>query len=303
MAKKFKLDGLVKAAEEQKAAIEKQEKIIQPSIKDKIIIWEDLKNLIPPLATDEYEKLEDNILAEGCRDALIVWKHENEYILIDGHNRYSICTRHNLDFNVQVMEFENLDEVSDWMVNNQLGKRNVTEETKSYLRGLQYSREKKKVGGTGANQYNKQLGQNVPTAERLAQQHKVSEKTIKRDEQFALAIEKITAGNKNLKWDILNKKIALPKVAATTLSKEDDEFAKKIGEFLAEGISFNEAVSKTKQSLGEIRQKNVPPSLEQLKQLKAHIIACINEAIKKEDPKPLEDALKYLQEMEENLKN
>ncbi|NJO02316.1 MAG: ParB N-terminal domain-containing protein [Bacteroidia bacterium] len=160
-------------------------------MKENIVIREDFKNLIPPLAQEEFYNLEENILTEGCRDALIVWNNQGEYILIDGHNRYQICAHHKLDFKVHVMEFENEDQVSDWMVNNQLGKRNVTEETKSYLRGLQYNREKRRLG---ENQYTlERIGQNVPpssTAERLAKVHLVSEKTIKRDEKYALAIEK-----------------------------------------------------------------------------------------------------------------
>ena len=162
---------------------------------------------------------------------------------------------------------------------------------------------KKKVGGTGANQYSKQLGQNVPTAERLAQQHKVSEKTIKRDEQFAIAIEKMTAGNKNLKWDILNKKIALPKVAATKLFKEEEDFVKKIGELLLDGVEFKEAVSQAKIDYGKTKPKIPNPSLEELKKIKANIITCINEAIKKEDPDALAEAYRFLQELEDNLRN
>ncbi|MEO1652019.1 MAG: ParB N-terminal domain-containing protein, partial [Bacteroidota bacterium] len=261
------------------------------------VIKEELKNLIPPLAQDEFEKLEDNILAEGCRDALIVWKHEGSYILIDGHNRHNICTKHGLPFRVEVMEFENIDQVSDWMVNNQLGKRNVTEETKSYLRGLQYNREKKKVGGTGANQHSKQLGHNVPTAERLAKQHKVSEKTIKRDEKFAIAIDKITSNNKSLKWDILNKKINMPKVATLKLADESDEIAQKIGEYIYSGASF-------KQALDQAREKPAEedPNTNQIKQLKSNIATTISEAIKLRNLDSLGEAKRMIEELEELLK-
>lgn len=78
------------------------------------------------------------------------------------------------------------------MIGNQLGRRNLTKETQSYLRGLQYEREKKKHGGDRKSEESKD--QNDPlisTAKRLADQHKVSEPTIKRDAEFAKAVNTI----------------------------------------------------------------------------------------------------------------
>ncbi|MEO0594845.1 MAG: hypothetical protein AAF126_01910, partial [Chloroflexota bacterium] len=61
-----------------------------------IQIDSEFKALIPPLQDDEYTRLEQSILEEGCRDALVVWQGKN--ILVDGHNRYAICTQHSLPF-------------------------------------------------------------------------------------------------------------------------------------------------------------------------------------------------------------
>ena len=58
----------------------------------------EFKALIPPLTPDERAGLEASILTEGCRDALIVWGD----ILIDGHNRYEICTKHNIPYKFEV---------------------------------------------------------------------------------------------------------------------------------------------------------------------------------------------------------
>lgn len=59
-----------------------------------MIINDEIKSLIPPLTETEYSLLEQSILEEGCRDALITWNGT----LLDGHNRYAICTKHNLPF-------------------------------------------------------------------------------------------------------------------------------------------------------------------------------------------------------------
>jgi hypothetical protein len=75
---------------------------------------------------EEREALEASLLAEGCRDALVVWKTEDKSILIDGHNRYRLCRRHNIPFNTIDRTFESREDVVMWMVRNQLARRNIT---------------------------------------------------------------------------------------------------------------------------------------------------------------------------------
>lgn len=55
----------------------------------KLKIDKEFKTLIPPLSPTEYEQLEANIIADGCREPIVIW---NGYI-IDGHNRYEICKK------------------------------------------------------------------------------------------------------------------------------------------------------------------------------------------------------------------
>lgn len=89
-----------------------------------ITVNEELKAYIDPLTADEYESLERSILAEGCRDALVLWGD----VLIDGHNRYGICTRHGLPFNtVQNTRFQSMEDVHLWMIEQHLGRRSVSD--------------------------------------------------------------------------------------------------------------------------------------------------------------------------------
>jgi DNA-binding XRE family transcriptional regulator len=87
----------------------------------KMRIDNEFKGLIPALAADEYERLETSILAEGCRDALVVWGDT----LIDGHNRYEICTRHGLSYNTVERVFSCRDDAIEWIILNQCGRRNL----------------------------------------------------------------------------------------------------------------------------------------------------------------------------------
>ena len=84
----------------------------------------ELKALIPPLSQEEYTQLEHNILAyKKCRDAIVVWDNT----IVDGHNRFRICAEHGIPFEIKEMEFESRDEVKLWILQNQLGRRNLTD--------------------------------------------------------------------------------------------------------------------------------------------------------------------------------
>ena len=89
-----------------------------------IVVNEELKAYIDPLTPDEYEALERSLLAEGCRDALVLWGDT----LVDGHNRYRICQQHGLPFQtVQNSRFQSLEDVYLWLIGQHLGRRSVSD--------------------------------------------------------------------------------------------------------------------------------------------------------------------------------
>ena len=92
-----------------------------------IFINKELRDLVPPLSEEEYAQLEANIVAEGIRDPLVVWKQpDGREMLIDGHNRWNIAAHHSgLTFEVVYKEFADLDEAKAWIYKNQLGRRNL----------------------------------------------------------------------------------------------------------------------------------------------------------------------------------
>ncbi|GGX10240.1 hypothetical protein GCM10007242_15320 [Pigmentiphaga litoralis] len=100
-----------------------------------IKINDELRAYIDPLTPDEYDSLERSLLAEGCRDALVLWGD----LLVDGHNRYAICTKHNLPFQtIQNERFTSIDDVHLWMIDNHLGRRSVSD----FQRGILALRKK-----------------------------------------------------------------------------------------------------------------------------------------------------------------
>ena len=90
----------------------------------KLVVRDDLKAYIDPLSPEEHEALERSLLNEGCRDALVLWGD----LLVDGHNRYAICQRHGLPFEVtQSKLFKDIDDVHLWMIEQHLGRRSVSD--------------------------------------------------------------------------------------------------------------------------------------------------------------------------------
>lgn len=157
------------------------------------------KAMIPALSNEEFDQLEKNILADGCRDPLTVWNG----ILLDGHNRYEICTKHNLPFKTVSVNLASREAAEDWVDANQLGRRNLTPDSFKLLLGRRYLRLKKTQGTN--NQYAQaKSGDEKPqnevfqserdkpssTAAVLAKEHGVSKGTVERAAKFALEVEK-----------------------------------------------------------------------------------------------------------------
>lgn len=89
-----------------------------------IQVLEELRVYIDPLTPEEHDALERSILAEGCRDALVLWGE----VLVDGHNRYGICQKHGIPFNtIQNPTFKSMDDVHLWMIDQHLGRRSVSD--------------------------------------------------------------------------------------------------------------------------------------------------------------------------------
>ena len=89
----------------------------------------EFRDLIPPLNEEELKLLEESLVADGCESPLIVWNG----VIIDGHNRYAICRKHDIPFSIQEKNFDTREEVMLWMLRNQLGRRNLNNYQRSEL--------------------------------------------------------------------------------------------------------------------------------------------------------------------------
>src|SRR5687767_11369287 len=90
-----------------------------------VVVAPELAALVPPLRADERDLLEQSLLRDGCREPLVVREADN--VLLDGHNRYEICTRFGIPFTIRTMSFASNDDAVLWAVENQLGRRNLAD--------------------------------------------------------------------------------------------------------------------------------------------------------------------------------
>lgn len=188
-----------------------------------IQIDNELRALIPPLASEERSQLEANLAAEGCRDPLVVWK--GHHILLDGHNRYEICATQSIDFKTVEIDLPDRDAAHDWLITNQLGRRNLTPEAVSYLRGKRYNQKKRQGERTdltsrqsGTKLTSRQSGEKL--SKRLASEYKVGSRTIERDAEFALAVDTLAyALGEEIRQDLLSRDAQLTKKDTLNLAK------------------------------------------------------------------------------------
>ena len=185
--------------------------------------------LIHPLSKEERLQLEENILRDGCIDPIIVWNN----VIIDGHNRYSICQKHQIPFEVRHMNFSCRHEAIAWICANQLGRRNISVETRRYLIGKQYEAEiiaRRVVSKAGNNQYQTKYvepGTEKPedrsqkdykmrsTGQKIAKQNNISRRTADRCIAFSKAIDLLETNNPKLAKEIMSgeRKIPLEKIS------------------------------------------------------------------------------------------
>lgn len=179
-----------------------EQNILDQGIIDPLVVWEKLVEVGEK--TKNYKCYSDGVRYKNCdvRLDMDLWscdycghnvaEAEYEYILLDGHNRYRIAQKHDVKFEVHVIDDScswDKSDAMEWMDKNQLGRRNLSPDMMSFIRGRMYERTKGKQGGD-----KKSKDQNdtlINAADKIAKQTGVSSPTIKRDAQYFQAVEAV----------------------------------------------------------------------------------------------------------------
>jgi hypothetical protein len=174
-------------------------------------IDDEFRQLNAPLSPAELAGFQARLAREGCRDALVVWAGHN--LLLDGHNRFLICTPLGIPFEVVGIELPDRAAALAWISGNQRDRRNQTRAGQSYTRGKHYLALKLKVGRPAGPKPDDGVvtvaekmghadtfstasaarGHDLTTAPRMGLHYNVTDRTIKRDRHFAVAVDTIAA--------------------------------------------------------------------------------------------------------------
>lgn len=210
-------------------------------------------------------------------EPLTVWENEaGQSILVDGHNRYRICGKHGLPYSVRKMPFKDIEAAKIWMLENQMGRRNLTPDQISYYRGLRYLSMKQIKGGYKSVQF----------------QHHA---------KFAEGLSIISRSNPGLKLKILSGEVSVKKadIQALTNAKNAEELvikneadlynrAKAIREEVFNEIEMKvkrlnkERIDAARKSMDE-REPAFLGKDDRIRKTKGLIISAMNEATKGKD--------------------
>jgi len=202
-----------------------------------IIIDEEFRFLLPTLDKETLKRLENNLLLNGCRDALVLW----EGILIDGYNRYKICKEFDIPFTTVSMDFGSREEALIWIVENQISRRNLSSIELSHFRGMHFNAAKRLTGSS--NQYTAKSARHQSdgeqkrssTAKEVGRQFNVSKATIERDSMVANALVAIGKISPEAKRKILSGEVPVDRNKLQKLSKASSEEIEKVANQIVAG--------------------------------------------------------------------
>lgn len=205
------------------------------------------KNLVPPLSADELRQLEENIVRDGCREPLCVWYNT----ILDGHNRYEICTRLQIPFAIRRVYPKNREEAIAWICTNQLGRRNITNETRKYLIGKRYEMEKilGAHNAVGTNQHSSKTvrarmlpeptyeDKTMRTRERLADEYNISHASVFNYGKYSRAIDDLTKIVPDLVPKILAGEVKISRANVVELAQLPLTTVRRLSQLLSEDDS------------------------------------------------------------------
>jgi len=198
--------------------------------------------------------LKSNIEKHGFLDSIKCWQDPDDpdhIYIIDGYTRMAIWHKIGEDVGVRglkkkmvpevemVRGLRDRDAVKLWIIENQLGRRNLNSSQRSYLRGKRYEMQKKTHGGNRppsqpiqpiATGQNDTLVENE-TATKIGKSENVSPSKVKRDARSTRQIDKIAETDSEFATQLKNKPIASKEELTKIAESADIEVA--IEEFKA----------------------------------------------------------------------
>ncbi len=216
----------------------------------------DIQFLCPPLDREAHALLEKSLKEKGCVNPIIYWDGPN--VIVDGHNRDEICSRLGIPYERIPMHFDTKEDALNFVIDHQLGRRNLSDLQKAYLRGKRYLTEKKAAHRPGGSELPQPDGVKGETAKKIAEDTGVSPATVERDAVLAEAIDELREKiGDDFGKTLRNEKAKIPKKGIIELAKRPLDVLKSFGELVKEGVKPAKAIEIVSQEASSGQEFNL----------------------------------------------
>ncbi|MDD3362791.1 MAG: ParB N-terminal domain-containing protein [Hespellia sp.] len=227
---------------------------------EQFCIDKEFEELLPVLTPDEFNNLEQSIIKSGLLDPIKVWQdpETDKWLIIDGHNRYNVIKKNKLKFDFWngykiIDESDGVvtrEDVKRWMLEQQLGRRNLTEveryeivqKFKSVVQ--EQAKSNQSSGGKGLSNLSK-----VNTRKEMAKQVGVSEGTYGKLDKV------MQSDNEKVKTQLREKKISVDKAYKEIKKPEPITPMKRIEKYDNRMNEIDREIAKLRNERNELSNK------------------------------------------------
>lgn len=210
----------------------------------------EFQNKIPPISEEEFKQLRENILAAGeVYEPLVVWNG----VLVDGHNRWKVIQESPvIKWRIRYIFCADKWEAFEWMYKNQLGRRNLTDEQRTYTIGKMLEARKQTHGGDRKSSIQSgNLKPNGRTAENIAHELGIGNGTVLRAGEFAKGVDALREVNPEAADKVLSGKAKVTKSGVASIAKmEQSDVEAAADAILADMAAVKSEPKKPKKNTG-----------------------------------------------------
>lgn len=246
----------------------------------------ELRDLLPPLTSEEYKQLEKNIIENGFDRNFPIMEWQG--FIVDGHNRYDICKKHNIEPIIGTLAYETKEEVMEWMLDIQLGRRNLSPIQKIAITEKYrpiYEKQAKERQATSTGGSNPQLTPKLVEAEKEKNRTnnetntKLSKLAGVGKETYRMGAKILNSGNEKLKQEVLSGKKSINAGYKELTGKKEnkkEEVKNEIPSTSQIQPPKSKVSEEVKQICEDLKTEKTKEYLDSIWDYKVSIIECMN---------------------------
>ncbi len=202
---------------------------------------DEYRRLYQPISEQEYQALEQEILAHSNTALIKVWSN----VILYDYEKYEICQKHHIPYTASRIYARNSEEALLWLCKNQLERSDLTFEMRRYLIGKRFLYERilgahdvalyrasSSVRGRPKSKESKYDDCAVKTQERLGREYNLSPASIWKYKQFAEAIDNIYEIAEELSREILMSHLKLSQENVIAISKLSENEIRDMADYI-----------------------------------------------------------------------